>query len=438
MRSVTALSTVFLMIVSSMAGCIEGLEDIAEAIGCSDENAANFDPDATTGSDDLCLFLENEARFMAVMGDAMAAEPSNYLLDSDSGVSGVEYSMSMSGDDPESGMSVSMEMLSVIMVDLESQSMYNRTMISYMDMINIDTEMVWSGTDIMVTTSIGGPMASEVGESGTTSSISRDMSPDLEEVVRGASFGMMGMMGIEDLLMPGALPGGDYDDDAHGDNDQGYEGEGTWIRDSRDTGRNVACTENIVPTDVTACTQWRSNYGHEEIVDFEVLANYEDKQEESSVWVVSDQGDDEAGEYLVSGDWYVKEGSGAIMWREDITPNDDWWNEEDGDEESDFEWFDRDQDGFVEMGEIETALYEEPSMPNEMADCIIDNVSPVFSNTDENDDQKLDENEFSEFDNYLENNFDIDEACGDSEASMDDMMPEGSSVSITHDEETGI
>ena len=86
--------------------------------------------------------------------------------------------MSMSGYDPDSGMSVSMEVLSVIMVDLESQSMYNRSMISYMDMISIDSEMVWSGTDIMVTTSIGGPMASEVGESGTTSSISRDMSPD--------------------------------------------------------------------------------------------------------------------------------------------------------------------------------------------------------------------------------------------------------------------
>ena len=162
MRSVTALSTAFLMIVSSMAGCIEGLEDIADAIGCSDENASNYDPDATSGSDDLCLFLENEARFMAAMGDAMAADPSSYLLDSDSGVSGVEYSMSMSGYDPDSGMSVSIEMLSVIMVDLESQSMYNRSMISYMDMISIDSEMVWSGTDIMVTTSIGGPMASEV------------------------------------------------------------------------------------------------------------------------------------------------------------------------------------------------------------------------------------------------------------------------------------
>ena len=157
---------------------------------------------------------------MAVMGDAMAADPSSYLLDSDSGVSGVEYSMSMSGNDPDSGMSVSMEMLSVIMVDLESQSLYNRTMISYMDMISIDTEMVWSDTDIMVTTSIGGPMASETGESGTTSSISRDMSPDLEEIVRIASYGMTGMMGMEDLLMPGGLPDGDdHDDRERGDDE---------------------------------------------------------------------------------------------------------------------------------------------------------------------------------------------------------------------------
>lgn len=335
MRSVTALSTAFLMIVSSMAGCIEGLEDIADAIGCSDENASNYDPDATSGSDDLCLFLENEARFMAAMGDAMAADPSSYLLDSDSGVSGVEYSMSMSGDDPDSGMSVSMEMLSVIMVDLESQSMYNRSMISYMDMISIDSEMVWSGTDIMVTTSIGGPMASEVGGSGTTSSISRDMSPDLEEVVRAASFGMTAMMGMEDLLVAGMLPDGDdHDED---------------------------CASN----------------------------------------------DEECG---------------------------DGEDQEEDDDESDFDWFDRNQDGFVEMGEIETTLYEEPSFSREMADCIIDNVSPIFSDADENDDQKLDEYEFDGFDSWLEINFDIDEACGDSELSMDDMMPEGSSVSITQDD----
>ena len=346
MRTVTAVSTAFLMFICSMAGCIEALEDLGEIIGCSDESASNFDPDATSGSDDLCLFLENEARFMAVMGDAMAADPSSYLLDSDSGVSGVEYSMSMSGNDPDSGMSVSMEMLSVIMVDLESQSLYNRTMISYMDMISIDTEMVWSDTDIMVTTSIGGPMASETGESGTTSSISRDMSPDLEEIVRIASYGMTGMMGMEDLLMPGGLPDGDDHDD-------------------RERGDDEDCTS-----------------------DEEDCGDGEDREED--------------------------------------------------DGEGDFEWLDRDQDGFVEMGEIESLLYEDPSISSEMADCIIDNVGSVFSDTDENDDQKLDEDEFSDFDNYLEDNFDIDRMCGDGNHLTEDMMPEGSGVSITHDEETGI
>lgn len=382
MRSVTALSTAFLMIVSSMAGCIEGLEDLTEIIGCSDENAENFNPDATTGSDDLCLFLENEARFMAAMGDAMAADPSSYLLDSDSGVSGVEYSMSMSGYDPNSGMSVSMEMLSVVMVDLESQSMYNRSMISYMDMISIDSEMVWSGTDIMVTTSIGGPMASEVGGSGTTSSISRDMSPDLEEAVRAASFGMTGMMGMEDLLMSGVLPGGDHDDD---EDDHSDDEEPDW--------------EDFDP--------YCYDHDADEIVDIE-------NSEDSGLY-------DEQICYEMGHEWvYSQE------------------KEDELHEEDDFEWMDQNGDGFVEMGEIEAAVRGEPSMPVEMIDCIIDNVDPVFYDYDNDDNEMLDEDEFSDFDNYMEDNFDIDEMCGDGDHLTEDMMPEGSSVSITLDEETGI
>ncbi|MEC8548536.1 MAG: hypothetical protein VXY31_04370, partial [Candidatus Thermoplasmatota archaeon] len=382
MRSVTALSTAFLMIVSSMAGCIEGLEDLTEIIGCSDENAENFNPDATTGSDDLCLFLENEARFMAAMGDAMAADPSSYLLDSDSGVSGVEYSMSMSGYDPNSGMSVSMEMLSVVMVDLESQSMYNRSMISYMDMISIDSEMVWSGTDIMVTTSTGGPMASEVGGSGTTSSISRDMSPDLEEAVRAASFGMTGMMGMEDLLMSGVLPGGDHDDD---EDDHSDDEEPDW--------------EYFDP--------YCYDHDADEIVDIE-------NSEDSGLY-------DEQICYEMGHEWvYSQE------------------KEDELHEEDDFEWMDQNGDGFVEMGEIEAAVRGEPSMPVEMIDCIIDNVDPVFYDYDNDDNEMLDEDEFSDFDNYLENNFDIGEMCGDGDYLTEDMIPEDSGVSITLEEETGI
>ena len=437
MRSVTALSTAFLMIVSSMAGCIEGLEDIADAIGCSDENASNYDPDATSGSDDLCLFLENEARFMAAMGDAMSADPSSYLLDSDSGVSGVEYSMSMSGYDPDSGMSVSMEVLSVIMVDLESQSMYNRSMISYMDMISIDSEMVWSGTDIMVTTSIGGPMASEVGESGTTSSISRDMSPDLEEAVRAASFGMTGMMAMEDLLMSGGLPGGDQDGGDGDHRDDGghiswnsYHGgycEWEGYSDAVDAGEDSRWWCKISQDDEDWENWWYYCEYHQDegADDADALPSF--------VWHCTDDfGQSEEFEHSADGDEASGE-SGDEDCNSDIESCGDGDNRED-DDESDFDWFDRNQDGFVEMDEIETALYEEPSFSREMADCIIDNVSPVFSDADENDDQKLDEYEFDGFDSWLEINFDIDEACGDSELPMDDMMPEGSNVSITQDD----
>jgi PGF-CTERM protein len=210
-----------------MAGCIEALEEVTEVLGCTDEGADNFDADATSGLEELCLYLENEVRFIAAMTDAMAADPSSYLLDPTSGVSGVQYSMSMDGVDAESGMSVSMELLSVIMVDLESQSMYNRSRVSYMGMLDVDTEIVMSGTDIMVTNSLGGPMASELGGSGSVSSISRDMTPNLEEAVRVASMGFSSIMGMEDMMMLGEMDS-DEEDDHRDDADESDDEEPDW------------------------------------------------------------------------------------------------------------------------------------------------------------------------------------------------------------------
>ena len=224
MRGVTSISITLLIIASSIAGCIETLEEVTEVLGCTDEGADNFDADATSGLEELCLYLENEVRFIAAMTDAMAADPSSYLLDPTSGVSGVRYSMSMDGVDAESGMSVSMELLSVIMVDLESQSMYNRSRVSYMGVIDVDTEIVMSGTDIMVTNSLGGPMASELGESGSMSSISRDMTPNLEEAVRVASMGFSSIMAMEGMMVPGGM-GSDEDIDHRDDSDESDDEE---------------------------------------------------------------------------------------------------------------------------------------------------------------------------------------------------------------------
>ncbi len=227
MRGVTSISITLLIIASSMAGCIEALEEVTEVLGCTDEGADNFDADATSGLEELCLYLENEVQFIAAMTDAMAADPSSYLLDPTSDVSGVQYRMSMDGVDAESGMSVSMELLSVIMVDLESQSMYNRSRVSYMGMLDVDTEIVMSGTDIMVTNSLGGPMASELGGSGSVSSISRDMTPNLEEAVRVASMGFSSIMGMEDMMMLGEM-GSDEEDDHRDDADESGDEEPDW------------------------------------------------------------------------------------------------------------------------------------------------------------------------------------------------------------------
>ena len=95
---------------------------------------------------------------------------------------------------------------------------------------------------------------------------------------------------------------------------------------------------------------------------------------------------------------------------------------------------DQNGDGFVEMEEIEDAVRGEPSIPIEMVDCIIGYVDPVFYDYDNDGDDMLDENEFSYFDEYMENNFDIDMMCGDEDNLTEDMMPDDSSVSITQDE----
>ena len=50
---------------------------------------------------------------------------------------------------------------------------------------------------------------------------------------------------------------------------------GIWIRDNRGSGRNVGCSENNDPTDVTACAEWRDNYGYQDVVEFRITAEEE-------------------------------------------------------------------------------------------------------------------------------------------------------------------
>ena len=55
---------------------------------------------------------------------------------------------------------------------------------------------------------------------------------------------------------------------------------GIWIRDERGSGRNVGCTENNDPDDVTTCTEWRDNYGHEDVVAFRIEKSEGDRDDD--------------------------------------------------------------------------------------------------------------------------------------------------------------
>jgi len=77
---------------------------------------------------------------------------------------------------------------------------------------------------------------------------------------------------------------------------------GIWIRDERGSGRNVGCTENNDPDDVTTCTEWRGNYGYEDVVAFRI--------EESE----GDHRDDDRGNEGGRDDDEVAEARDRIAW----------------------------------------------------------------------------------------------------------------------------
>ena len=92
--------------------------------------------------------------------------------------------------------------------------------------------------------------------------------------------------------------------DVHDDRDL----NGIWIRDNRGSGRNVGCTENNDPSDVTACTEWRANYGYEEVVEFSVWAYEpedtdvaEDTIDNSPIRLDGDLADGDQGQRVVKG-----------------------------------------------------------------------------------------------------------------------------------------
>ena len=182
MNRAYALIAGLILIASPLAGCLsEGdIEDIVDdIIGCMDENAENYDENATSELLGDCVYLASIDAFMAAMDEEMDIE--NML--ENSARAGYSESMSMTGFDEEMGMEVDVTMLETVMVNLDNESVHVHTSISYLPMLSVEYIHTQVGEVVNIHYSVGGMMASMAGGTESGSFQTRDNSPDVMHVI---------------------------------------------------------------------------------------------------------------------------------------------------------------------------------------------------------------------------------------------------------------
>ena len=182
MNRAYALIAGLILIASPLAGCLsEGdIEDIVDdIIGCMDENAENYDENATSELLGDCIYLASIDAFMAAMDEEMDIE--NMLANS--ARAGYSESMSMTGFDEEMGMEVDVTISETVMVNLDNESVHVHTSISYLPMLSVEYTHTQVGEVVNIHYSVGGMMASMAGGAESGSYQTRDHSPDVMHVI---------------------------------------------------------------------------------------------------------------------------------------------------------------------------------------------------------------------------------------------------------------
>ena len=134
MNRAYALLASLILIATPMTGCISGEDLVDEILGCVDENAANYDDNATVELLGDCIYIASIDSFMTAMEDEMGI---GALLE-ESPRAGYSYTMNMNGFDPEMGMEIDVTSTQQVMVDLNSDSVYIHTAMSYVPMITME------------------------------------------------------------------------------------------------------------------------------------------------------------------------------------------------------------------------------------------------------------------------------------------------------------
>ncbi|HJL64106.1 MAG TPA: hypothetical protein QGF70_00845, partial [Candidatus Thalassarchaeaceae archaeon] len=198
MSRTLVLITSLIMITTSASGCLSG-DTVEDILGCMDENAANYDENATLEALGDCFFIATMETFVGAMDNQMAIDEM-LVLNTRAGYSTVMYTNSSGGE----GEMIALDGLHIeehVMVDLSNNSAMVRTVLSMGPMISIDNQVIQVGQVVNVHNSVSGMMAADAGGAQSYSAQTRDVEGtvmDLVESLVADSF--MSLMTMDDMM----------------------------------------------------------------------------------------------------------------------------------------------------------------------------------------------------------------------------------------------
>ena len=210
MNRTSALIASILMIATSLSGCITE-ELVDDVLGCMDENAENYDENASLNALSDCFYMASMDQFMEQMSEMSIDE----MLDVDprAGYSSV-ISMKMVEDEMGMGeMNINIE--EHVMVDIANDSAMVRTYFSVSEMLTVDYTVIQVGQVVNIHSLASGMMADTVSSSTQT----RDADGSVLDMVHAMIAGSP-TEGIPGLDLGSSLDsdmGGQVDGDINGD-----------------------------------------------------------------------------------------------------------------------------------------------------------------------------------------------------------------------------
>ncbi|MDE0953080.1 MAG: PGF-CTERM sorting domain-containing protein [Candidatus Poseidoniales archaeon] len=185
MTRISVILTALVLLATPLAGCLDeaALEDlIDDVIGCMDENAKNYEDNATTELVGECIYAASMQTFLDSMNQQMGIE--ELLEQSPSAGYSMSMTMPMDGEDMGLEETIIMNVQETVKVNLSSNSAYVSMHIGIPLMLTSVSTMIQVGEVVNVHNELSGMMVTQMGAETVDDSYQiRDASPNVMEWV---------------------------------------------------------------------------------------------------------------------------------------------------------------------------------------------------------------------------------------------------------------